>query len=172
MALTREQFEKSYRELEDLLFNFAYRWVFNSSLAEELVHDAFIRIWNKRDEVEVATLKSLLYKTVQNLALNEIRKRKLRDSFKEVLSWMGQKEQSADTMMAEENNLKNLQRALDALPLESRQVLLLSEFSDMSYSEIAVSMDIAEGTVASRKNRALKQLRENFQKLEDSQNER
>lgn len=80
MNISKEDIEKFYLEFETPLYNFALRWVWNPALAQDIVQDAFVKIWQKRDQVNKKTLKGLLYKTVQNFSLNEIRKRKLRQA--------------------------------------------------------------------------------------------
>jgi RNA polymerase sigma-70 factor (ECF subfamily) len=49
---------------------------------------------------------------------------------------------------------------LENLPRELREILLMCEFSDMTYDEIGVALEIPAGTVASRKNRAMKVLKD------------
>jgi RNA polymerase sigma-70 factor, ECF subfamily len=158
MALNKRELEDFYRALETPLYNFALRWVFHPALAEDIVHDAFIRVWGRRDEIELATLKSLLYKTVQNLALNEIRKRRVREAVP-VLNWL-MPVKTPEATLLENEQLVRLRDSLEQLPLNLREVLLLTEFSDMSHAEIARALDIAEGTVGSRRNRALQFLKE------------
>lgn len=168
MAISQQELETVYRDLEVSLYNFALRWVFNPALAEEIMHDAFVRLWNRRDEVELLTIKSLLFKTIQNLALNEIRRRKVRETFA-VLKWFEDENSPAslENWMIEGQDLKRMKAALEKLPHEAREVLLLSEYSEMSYAEIAVHLKIAEGTVASRKNRALQLIREDMKEMEN-----
>jgi RNA polymerase sigma-70 factor (ECF subfamily) len=55
---------------------------------------------------------------------------------------------------------KPMRDALDSLPAEWRDVLLLTELAGMTYPEIAAALRIAEGTVGSRRTRALARLRE------------
>ena len=58
-----------------------------------------------------------------------------------------------------------LQSALAGLPLESREVLILSRFQNLKYEEIARVLDCGVGAVKMRVHRALKELRENFSRL-------
>lgn len=166
MALSRKDFESIYRELEGPLFNFALRWVFDSTTAEEVVHEAFVKIWDKRSSIEPMTLKGLLYKTVQNVALNEIRRRKVRAVIP-LLSWFDDSPHAdASTDLIQQQDLLKLKEEMEKLPFELREVLLLSRFSDMSYNQIAIVIGAPEGTVASRLNRAMQILRNKF--LEDN----
>ncbi len=155
MAISKEELDHFYIEVETALYNFALRWTWNPSLAEELVHDAFIRVWRHRDQVEMKTLKGLLYKTVQNLALNERRRAKLLETLP-LLSWMFEgKNSSLEVDFIKRENLSQLQAALETLPKDLRETFLMCQFSDMSHDEIGEALGIKAGTVASRKNRAL-----------------
>lgn len=161
MAITKEQLELTYRDVELSLYNFALRWVYDPMVAEELVHDAFIRIWNKRESVRQESIKSLLYKTTQNLAINELRRKNLREALP-FLNWFDNKDNlrsNLESSLIDKEELKKIKESLENLPIKYKEVLLMSEYSDMSYGEIAQSLDIAEGTVASRKSRALVLLR-------------
>lgn len=162
MALTKSQLEAFYRALESSLYNFALRWVFDPGVAEEIVHEAFVRVWDRRDEVDPATFKGLIFKTVQNLALNEIRKRKWLKAVS-VASWFSDDTSGGEQDFIARQDLREMQRLLEQLPVDLKEVLLLSQFSDLSYQEIAATLGIAEGTVASRKNRALEWLREKME---------
>jgi RNA polymerase sigma-70 factor, ECF subfamily len=158
VILTQLELETLYSELEKPLYNFALRWVWNPSVAEELLQEAFLRVWRHRDNLERSTLKALFYKTVQNLALNERRKSYLRKNIP-LLDWFieGQ-DRTLELDFIKQQNLQELKAALEALPLELKETLLLTEFSDLTQEEIGKSLGIPAGTVASRRNRALKMM--------------
>jgi RNA polymerase sigma factor (sigma-70 family) len=159
VSLTKSQLESHYRALESSLYNFALRWVFDPGVAQELVHDAFVRIWDRRDTVHSDTFKGLAYKTVQNLAINEIRRRKWREALSPA-HWFADESAGADEKMIARQDLREMKQLLEQMPADLKEVVLLSQFSDLSYKEIADTLGIAEGTVASRKNRGLEWLRE------------
>lgn len=155
--MTRQEFEEIYGALESRLYNFALRWVFDPGQAEDLVHEAFVRLWKRREELRVDTVKGLLYVCVRNLALNELRRRRIREALP-ALGWlMGS---APETAAPESMAMRELRAVIEALPLSLREVLLMCEFSDMGHAEIARALGIAEGTVASRRNRALRILEE------------
>jgi RNA polymerase sigma-70 factor (ECF subfamily) len=75
---------------------------------------------------------------------------------------------SIDEEMANHGHREDLfpavvREAIDALPDRLKQVLLLSEMAGMTYTEIAATMGVKEGTVGSRRARALAMLREGLQ---------
>lgn len=62
--------------------------------------------------------------------------------------------------MARSKDRARVREAVLALPDELRQVIVLCELSDMKYEQIAEALSIPPGTVGSRRNRALRKLRE------------
>lgn len=160
MNLTRPELEECYSELEGPLFNFALRWTWDRTVAEEMVQEAFVRVWQKRDRIDRATLKPLLYKIVQNLALTERRREFVKRKFP-VVGWLlGGASRDTEKEYSDKQTWLALQEAVEALPEELRKTLLLCEFSDLSYDDIAVILEIPAGTVASRKNRAIRLLKD------------
>lgn len=76
-----------------------------------------------------------------------------------------------DEMLEHRLELKALQRALNALSTESREVLILSRFQDMRYEEIAGVLDISVGAVKVRVHRAITQLKELYTETEQNKPE-
>lgn len=71
-----------------------------------------------------------------------------------------------DEMLEHRLEIKALQRALNGLSPESREVLILSRFQDLRYEEIAGVLDISVGAVKVRVHRAVNQLRELYTETE------
>ncbi|BDU18712.1 RNA polymerase sigma factor [Dyella sp. GSA-30] len=156
MALREEALYASYRRLERSLYNVLYRQLWQSQDCQDLVHDAFMRIWERREKVEEATLDALVWTTALNLARNRLRWRKLwrGDAIEDHIEQLHVETESHD-FLAE----RQLHQALRGLPQRQREVLLMSEYSELKTSEIARILGIPEGTVASRKHQALARLK-------------
>jgi RNA polymerase sigma-70 factor (ECF subfamily) len=156
MALREEALYASYRRLECSLYNVLYRQLWQSQDCQDLVHDAFMRIWERREKVDEATLDALVWTTALNLARNRLRWRKLwrSDAIEDHIEQLHTETDSHD-FLAE----RRVHQALRALPRRQREVLLMSEYSGLKTSEIARILDIPEGTVASRKHQALARLK-------------
>ncbi|MEM7647104.1 MAG: RNA polymerase sigma factor [Pseudomonadota bacterium] len=158
MAIDRDDLERTFREDHVRFYNFTLRWVFDEKVAEDLIQEAFIRVWQKRDQIEKATLRSYLFRCLQNLSINYQRRKKMTGSLLQTFSFM------MGGLEWEESPVKNdrlldLQKKLEKIPLKYREVLLLFYFSGMTTQEIAKTLEIAEGTVSSRKSRALELLK-------------
>lgn len=163
--LNRATLEQLHRRLEKPLFNVVYRWVWNREDARDLVQEAFVRVWRHREQVDLARVEPLLYRTALNLAANQLRARKLwRWTGLETLMGSAAKGRNAQEQLEARQEQLAVRRAVEALPEKLRQVLLLFEFSRMGHREIAETLQIPMGTVASRRNAALKALSQSLGK--------
>lgn len=156
MALREEALYASYRRLERPLYNVLYRQLWQSQDCQDLLHDAFMRIWERREKVDETTLDALVWTTALNLARNRLRWRKRwrSDAIEDHIEQLHTETGSHD-FLAE----RRLHQALRVLPRRQREVLLMAEYSELKTSEIARILDIPEGTVASRKHQALARLK-------------
>jgi RNA polymerase sigma-70 factor (ECF subfamily) len=148
--------ERLYMKLEKPMFNVVYRWLWDAAEAQDVTQEAFLRVWNARDRVDVATVEPLLYRTALNLASNRRRSQRL-------WRWLGIDEArdaasgapASDDALESARTRKRVQAAISALPERLRQVVVLSEFSELSYAQIGEALGIPAGTVGSRRNAAL-----------------
>jgi len=155
--------EQLYRRLEQPLFNLAYRYTWNRHEAEDVVHDAFLRVWDRRDAVRLESLDRYVWVAT----LNAARQRRRWRRFKVFLQIEAETQETAlietqrpDGVLDAAQERAHLARAIDALPEKLRTALLLAEFSLLSYEAAAKLLGIPPGTFASRRNSALKRLRE------------
>lgn len=159
-GLSAPQWQKLYQQLEKPLYNFAWRYVWNSQEAEDVVHDAFLQVWERRAHIRPDTANRYLWVAVLNLSRKRRRwartKRflQIEDSPPELTAT-----DSVEAAAAQHEETRRLHAEIERLPEALRAVLLLAEFSGMSYEEIAQLLAIPSGTVASRRHLAVKQLR-------------
>lgn len=148
--------------LERPMYNVVYRWLWNPHDAQEVLQDAFLRVWRRRDDVRVESLEPLLYRTALNLAANWRRARKLRRWFlgpsaeecEPVATEAGAEKQAADR-----ERLEAVRGAVEALPERLRRVIVLCELAELPYEQVAATLGIPAGTVASRRHEAVARLR-------------
>lgn len=166
MALSEAQLYACYRRMEKPLYNVLYRWLWQAQDCQDIIHDAFVRVWDRRAQVDTQRLDNLVWTTALNLARNKLRWRTL---------WRfvdGDERASAPSdpaieaeRMQREGRLRD---ALQRLPSTQRHVLLLAEFGGLSTAAIAQVLDIPLGTVGSRKNSAMSRLRQQLQEDDDA----
>ena len=128
----------------------------NRNDADDLVQDTLERAWSKSGLWHgVADMRAWLFSIMHNLHVDGIRKPKLAtvmmdDDTPEVAMAPTQGERLA---------VLDLQAALDLLPIEQKEIVLLVALEDMAYAEIATTLDIPIGTVMSRLSRGRERLR-------------
>jgi RNA polymerase sigma-70 factor (ECF subfamily) len=153
-SVDNAQWIDAYRRLEKPLYNVVYRIIWNAAESQDVVQDAFLRCWRRKDDVRADGFTALLFRTALNLARNRRRHARLwRMVGVTALDDVADDAASGDILS------RPVREALDGLPATQRGVLLLTELAGMTYPEIAAALGIAEGTVGSRRTRALALLR-------------
>ena len=162
-TLNRISLENLYLELEKPLFNVVFRYLWNKEEAQDLVQEAFVKLWKRKDKVEIKTAKPLLYKICINLAVSKNRRRKILKflSFDKITQEPVEK---YNDRIEQKEEIQLLRKVINDLPFKLKQTVLLTEFSDMSYEEVGDILGIPSGTVGSRRNKAIGIMKEKFNK--------
>ncbi|RLD59428.1 MAG: RNA polymerase sigma-70 factor [Bacteroidetes bacterium] len=156
--MDKQAFEKLFREYFTPLMAFSRRILGDEDNAREVVHQVFIKLWERRSQIDLSTsLKSYLFTAVNNRSLNVIRDRR-KFSSEKVPERAGEWDVSAqiEAMELEEK----IQAAIQILPERCRVIFELNRFDGLKYSEIASQLDISVKTVENQMSKALKILRE------------
>ena len=165
--LTQAALERLYVELEKPIYNVVYRWVWNADDAHDIVQDAFVRLWKMRDRVRLETVQPLVYKIALNLASKRRRSKKLWQWMSlDTLLGRASGEVSPERRAEGQQSAANLRSAVESLPNHLKQTLLLCEFSEMTYDQVAEALSIPAGTVGSRRHKAVRLIREKLEALE------
>ena len=157
MGLAQEDLYACYARLEAPLYNVLYRWLWQAQDCQDLIHDAFLRVWDKRAGTDAARLDRLVWTTALNLARNRLRWRALW-RFGEIDAQAPADDDPLEEA-ARRAGERRLRAALATLPRGLREVVTLAEFGGLAQAEIASVLGIAPGTVASRRHHALARLR-------------
>lgn len=166
----KKAFEQLFRDWYVRLCVYAESIVRDRDLAEDLVQGIFCMLWEKRDRFDVReSVKSYLYRSVYNSALNTIKHEKVKIAFLEFIR-KHENEEDNDTERffdSEDQNivLKELNRAIETLPDQCREIFLLSRFAGKKSAEIASELDLSIRTVEAQLYRAMKRLREELSHL-------
>ncbi len=144
------------------LYNFVYRFVGERETAEDIVQDTFLRAFRKREEYRaIANFSTWLFTIAGNLAKSELRRRKRwrlfslhRDDESDTGFELPDESYRPDTMAESTIADVQIQQAIQTLPENYRQVILLRDVEGLSYQEISEIVSCPVGTVKSRVNRA------------------
>ncbi len=161
-SLELTSFKSLFKSHFNSLCAFAVSFVHDEDTAKDIVHQTFIKLWEKRDTIDMEKrVKSYLFSTVHNLCLNYIRDNKkfIKNEFEaETYTHPGQLNDQ-DVMEKAELNAR-INRAIDSLPEKCREVFIMNRFDEMKYQEIADKTGISIKTVEAHISKALKILRE------------
>lgn len=156
-----EYFSCLYNRYEPRLLRYVKRIALvNNEQAQDILQDAFIKIWrNLNDFDQSLKLSSWIYRIVHNETISYWRKQKSFGKDKEVkldASLFENKPGNIDTNKDNERKDMLTHEVLELLPLNFKTILVLKFMEDMNYHEISDVLKIPEGTVATWINRAKK----------------
>jgi RNA polymerase sigma-70 factor (ECF subfamily) len=158
--------EALYLAHERGLYNVAYRYVWNRDEARDVVHDAFVRMWRKRERIDWERAAGLAYRTVIGLASNRRRALRVRRAFGLQPANDGTGA-AADELLAATHLDAAVRHCIDELPERLRSALVLCTFTDLDYSAIGAVLGIAAGTVGSRRTEAIARIRAKLAEAHD-----
>jgi RNA polymerase sigma-70 factor (ECF subfamily) len=143
-----------------LLFRISYRIAGTEEAAEDLCHDALIKMTEKDMRFpSINDAKYWLIRVVKNGSLNYAkRKARERKAYERALHEDRRTIDSGETTLLKEDAVQRVQRALEQLPENLRVVLQLKEYGELNYKEIGRVLGITEGNVKVRVFRAREHL--------------
>jgi RNA polymerase sigma-70 factor, ECF subfamily len=156
-------FDKYYLEFCKLSFKYVGR----TDIAEDIVQEVFINIWNKRFNLNCnGKVKPYLIKSVINASLNYIKSKFARQDMcdEDFAKNTPEKFDPHDELVKNELN-QLVKIAIEQLPDKCRAIFMLSRFSDLSYKEIAEQLSISIKTVEAQISIALKKLHQFLSKF-------
>lgn len=167
-------FAEIVRRYRNQITNYVYRMTNDYDLAVDLAQETFMRVYAAAERYQTSfAFSTYIYRIATNLAISELRRRKRRrlvsltSFFKERESPsesceldMPDAAQLQDVTVVEDERRAAVARAIATLPEKYRAPLVLRDVEERSYEEIARILQMSEGTVKSRINRARTFLRE------------
>jgi len=155
--------DNTYKDLFELhsksLRNFIYYKCGDIQQAEDIVQDAFVKLWDNCSKIVFEKAKSFLYTVARNNFLNEVAHKKIvlqhQSNYKK-----DRTNESPEFLLEEKQFLERLQAVIADLPEKQREVFLLSRIDKKKYAEIAEMLDISVKAVEKRMSQALIILRE------------
>ena len=147
----------------DAAYNLARWLVHNDHNAEDLVQEAYLRALKSFDGFRGGDGRAWLLTIVRNSCytwMQQNRSNELSAVFDEEIHNVPSNASSPEAMLLESVDKRLLKEALEELPLEFREVLIMRELEGMSYKEIAGAAGVPPGTVMSRLARARKRLQQ------------
>lgn len=162
-------FRKLFNTYKNDVYAYSMSMLKSKELAEEIVQDVFLNIWQHRDRLNPdLSFKSYVFTITRNLTFNLISKvannRKLIDEvfYESQKSYSPIEDELADI---DYENIKK--KAIDTLPPKRKIIFEMSRNEDKSYEEISKELNISISTVKCQMNKALSTMRDFLQKHGD-----
>lgn len=166
-----DAFEIIFKRYYKMLCIYAEDFVKEKSMAEEIVSDVFYKIWENRENLNITkSIQAYLFTSVQNTSIKYLEHLKVLKKYNEFATNALQNQEllysSADhypiaNLISKEIE-SEINTAINALPDQCRQVFCMHRFSDLSYDEIALKLNVSINTVRTQMMRALKKLKESL----------
>ena len=162
---------------EKPLYNFVYKYVGDATLAEDLVQDTFLKVLKSISRYTYqGSLSTWLYRIAINLCTDHLKRKRLpmvsmhdyytTGSGERVYVQDRIRDETArtDESLKAEEREELVRRLLAGLPEEERIVILLKEYQELTFREIAEVLDVPDGTVKSRLYHGLRSMRESLER--------
>ena len=164
-GLSRSQFETLFRTEYKGMLLFAIHYVKEEEAAKEIVQEAFINLWERRESIDPEReVKSYLSASVRNRSLNYLRDNKRFNGTLLSLGGLLPMPTSEEYNQIEFRELSGqIHRAIEELPEKCREIFRLNRFEQMKYQEIADHLQISIKTVETQMSKALAHLRSRIQ---------
>lgn len=154
-------FNQLFHKYGPSLFSFVVSVLKDESDAEEVVQDVFLKIWEKRRELDSSlSFKSYLFTIALNTTKNRYRKKLQAEKYKQDLALELNFDQASDFDAIEYRNLLDyVDKIIEKLPPSRREIFILSKKDGLKNPEIAKLLNISEQTVKNQLVSAMKFLR-------------
>jgi RNA polymerase sigma-70 factor (family 1) len=159
-----ETFSQIYHDYGKTIWNFLYFKCGDDAQANDLVQDAFIKLWQNCKKVPREKAKSFLYTVSNNMFLNQVAHHKVVLQYAQLQPYK-MDTQSPQYLLEEKQYQEKLQNAIANLTEAQRTAFLLNRIEGKKYAEIAEILDISVKAVEKRMSHALASLRKEIEEI-------
>jgi len=155
-GINQIEFDQIFMDWYYPVRNFIYYKTGEMQTAEDIVQETFLKVWERRDMINIQTVRPLLYKIANNLFLNRLEHEKV--SLKFITEYhRSQYSYSAapDFELEMRDFDKRLQDSLSELDEKNRTVFLMNRIDDLTYTQIAQNLGLSVKAVEKRMRKAL-----------------
>ena len=159
-------FKKIYDAYFNILFTYAHNLLEKSFIAEDVIEDVFLKLWERREVINIkGPLLSYLFTSVKNACLDHIKSENVRRNYRERVmkkalmddNFAFHKIINVDPLKEKELK-KVIKKSVQNLPADYRKVFKMSRYYNMTNKEIAAKLGVSSHTVGKYLNLALQRL--------------
>ena len=157
MSIDLKEFEHLFNQYYDNLKSFVYYKIGVLDVAEDITQETFIKLWERKNEIDKATVKNLLYTIAANLSKNHLKHQNVVLNFVSKQMLKTSTETPQQVLEGAEFEIK-LKDAISSLTEAHRETFLMNRIEQLTYTEIAERLGISIKTVEKRMSVTLKKL--------------
>jgi RNA polymerase sigma-70 factor (ECF subfamily) len=157
------------------VYSFVARFVGNAQDAEDIVQETFLKAWRSisRYRAEASRFKTWVMRIARNTSIDHMRKRKniafsefdTADGHNVLAETLPDDNDLPDELFARQQDVQFLQKAVETLPPEAREILLLHYTGGLTFLEIGEMLGQPQNTVKSRHHRAIQTLKKRLREV-------
>ncbi len=164
LKLLKDSDEKALKEIYlrywKEIYLAAMKKVRTRNIAEELVQNLFISLWNNRRTSKILQLKSYLYTAIRFQVINFIRSDMIREKYTLQSSmYVAREDNSGESILLTHELSQAIDSAIKSLPAKSRDIFRLNRIEHYTVNEIARDMQLSKKTVEYHITRSIKTMR-------------
>ncbi|MFZ4861363.1 RNA polymerase sigma-70 factor [Sphingobacterium sp. Mn56C] len=150
--------EKVFQQFYRPLCHFSWKIVGDSTIAEDVVQDAFIDFFKvpARLDGEEVRIKGFLYTAVRFASLNYLRREKIKQKYWSMTSFTEEDGESMEMHFTHSQVLAEIYRIMETMPFSCQQIFRMGYLEGLSNMEIVAQLKISVNTVKTQKQRGLK----------------
>ncbi len=151
-------FSEYYEGVQGTLVHFITRLIGDEDEAVNIAHDAFIKLWENREQID--RFNGFVYTAATNTSLNMLKRKQVHAKYVNEQMFVKDGEvAAADQPVIYDELLANIENIIDRMPPQRRRVFRMSRDENLTYSEIAERLNISYNTVKEHMQLALSELR-------------
>lgn len=163
------QFKRCFLPCHERMYRMAWRLTGNAQAAEDLVQEAFLKLWLKRDALQItSSAETFCVTTVKNLFYDQVRKRRPQTTNHTPEELQIPNDDDAARAIEQAEDRQMAWQLISRLPEQQRQIVMMRDISEMEYREIERQTGLTAVHVRVLLSRARKQMREQLKQMKDN----
>ncbi|MCS2956799.1 sigma-70 family RNA polymerase sigma factor [Bacteroides salyersiae] len=141
--LNKAEFKQIFDRYFDTIRSFIFYRCGDVDAASDMAQDVFMKIWEKRDQIDTSQIKALLYKISNDMVISNYRKNTTRLDYEQSMTTNNEAQLSPEEELNFQELSASYAKALEQMPEIQRVVFLMNRNDEMKYQEIAECLQLS-----------------------------
>lgn len=161
-----EEFKQKFLPLHTQLYRTAFRLMGNAMDAEDMVQEAYLKLWERRDDLgHVANMEAYCTSLIRHICIDAFRRKRPEEDSPPPEEFPLTDNEDAATALERQDEAEQLTSLINRLPEGQRTVMTLHDVEGCSYEEIEEATGFTAVNIRVMLSRARKKIREQFERI-------